>query len=48
MPLTVHSRTLQVIVALVPGEEELEVSFGILDAPNFIFIIDEVAIYMSV
>lgn len=41
--LTIHGLSLHDVVAFIFGEEEFEVSFGILDVSDLIFIIDKVA-----
>lgn len=43
MKLTIHSFTVQLIVSIIFGKEELEVSLWILDRSNFIFLVDEVS-----
>lgn len=43
MKLTIHSFTLQLIVSIIFGEEELEVSLWILDRSNFVFLVDKVS-----
>ena len=45
--LTVHGLSLDDIVAIIFGEEELEVGFWVLNASNFIFVSDEVAMFVS-
>jgi hypothetical protein len=45
--LTIHGLTLNTIVAIILGDEELEVSFGILDTADLIFVVDEVAVKES-
>lgn len=46
--LTIHSLTLNTVVTVILGDEELEVSLGILDTADLIFVIDEVAVNKSV
>ena len=46
--LTIHGFTLKTIVAIILGKEELEISFGILDIADLIFVVDEVAVKGSV
>lgn len=40
--LTIHGLPLDAIVAIILGEEELEVLFWVLDVSNLIFAIDEI------
>jgi len=40
--LTIHGLALEAVVAVIPSKEELEVGFRVLDAPDLIFVIDEV------
>lgn len=47
MGLTIHGLALQAVIAVVLGEEELEVGFWILDAADLIFVVDEVAVKVS-
>ena len=46
--LTIHGLALDDVVAVISGEEELEVRFGVLNASDFIFVIDVVTIGISI
>jgi hypothetical protein len=41
--LTIHGFSLDAVMAIIPGEEELEVCFWVLNASDLIFVVDEVA-----
>lgn len=46
--LTIHGFTLDAVIAVILGEEELKVSFWVLDAADLVFIIDKVALNVSI
>lgn len=45
---TIHCFTLDAIVAIILGDEELEVVLWVLDAADLIFLVDEVSGRVSV
>lgn len=46
--LTIHSISLADVIAFILSEEELEVCFRILDTADLIFVVDEVAVLISI